>query len=79
MKIRYPWKRSNGKTERSGQIDEKGTKAAAVTVVEMNDECAAVIPEDYKTVILDRPFLYMLIDTETNMPFFIGTVADAGA
>ena len=60
-------------------VDEKGTKAAAVTVVEMSDECAAVIPEDYKTVILDRPFLYMLIDTETNMPFFIGTVADAGA
>jgi len=60
-------------------VDEKGTKAAAVTVVEMSDECAAVIPEDYKTVILDRPFLYMLIDTETNMPFFIGTVADVGA
>lgn len=59
-------------------VDEKGTKAAAVTAVEMTDECAAVIEENYKTVILDRPFLYMLIDTQTNMPFFIGTVTEVG-
>lgn len=57
-------------------VDEKGTKAAAVTSVEMTDACAVEIIEDYKTVTLDRPFLYMLIDTKTNMPFFIGTVAD---
>ena len=25
---------------------------------------------------LDRPFLYMLVDTETNLPAFIGTVTD---
>lgn len=57
-------------------VDERGTKAAAVTSVEMTDACVAEVIEDYKTVILDRPFLYMLIDTQTNMPFFIGTVAD---
>ena len=27
-------------------------------------------------VYLDRPFLYMLVDTETNLPAFIGTVTD---
>ena len=56
-------------------VDERGTKAGAATVVEMNDECALII-EDPKQVFLDRPFVYMLIDCETNMPFFIGTMMD---
>ena len=30
--------------------------------------------EEVKKVILDRPFVYMLIDCETNLPFFIGTM-----
>lgn len=54
-------------------VDENGTKAAAVTAVEMVEECCPVI-EDPKQVYLDRPFVYMLIDCETNIPFFIGTV-----
>ena len=54
-------------------VAEKGTKAGAVTVIEMKD-AAAAIPIEPKRVILDRPFLFMLIDTETNLPFFIGTV-----
>ncbi|MBE6573877.1 MAG: serine protease [Ruminococcaceae bacterium] len=53
-------------------VDETGTKAAAVTAVEMVDECC-VEPAETKEVILDRPFVYMLIDTETDIPFFIGT------
>lgn len=57
-------------------VEEKGTRAAAVTSVEMTDACAEEVLEEHKTVILDRPFLYMLIDTETGIPFFIGTVAD---
>ena len=56
-------------------VDERGTKAGAATVVEMNDECALII-EDPKQVFLDRPFVYMLIDCETNLPFFIGTMMD---
>ena len=27
-------------------------------------------------VYLDRPFLYMLVDTGTNLPAFIGAVTD---
>ncbi len=57
-------------------VDEKGTKAGAATVVEMDTESAAEPPADLKRVYLNRPFLYMLIDTETNLPFFIGTVND---
>ena len=57
-------------------VDEKGTKAGAATVVEMSTECAVEIPKEPKKVYLDRPFVYMLIDCETNLPFFIGTMMD---
>ncbi len=56
-------------------VGERGTKAGAVTVVEMKD-AAAAMPIEPKYVTLDRPFVFMLIDTETNLPFFIGTVTD---
>lgn len=52
-------------------LDELGTKAGAVTVVEVSDECA---PMNIKNVKLDRPFLYMIIDCETSQPVFMGTV-----
>ncbi|MBE5948355.1 MAG: serine protease [Lachnospiraceae bacterium] len=54
-------------------VGEKGTKAGAATVVETEDGAMAVEP---KTVYLDRPFVYMLIDCENNIPFFIGTFMD---
>ncbi len=56
-------------------VSEQGTKAGAATAVEMVDECAMEYVEP-KRVILDRPFIYMLIDCETNLPFFIGALAD---
>ncbi len=57
-------------------VDEKGTKAGAATAVEVADECAPVEIEQPKEIRLDRPFIYMLIDCETNLPFFIGAVMD---
>ena len=57
-------------------VAEQGTKAGAATVVEMNDGGAPGEPEEPKQVILDRPFVYMLIDCENNIPFFIGTMTD---
>ena len=59
-------------------VDEKGTKAGAATVVEMVPESVEVEPEEIKTVYLDRPFVYLLIDCETNLPLFIGAVTDIG-
>ena len=56
-------------------VGEKGTKAGAATVVEMA-EGAAAEPQEPKEVYLDRPFVYMLIDCENNVPFFIGTMMD---
>lgn len=55
------------------QVDEKGTKAGAATVIEVELESAMEMPES-KTVRLDRPFIYMIIDCETNQPIFMGTM-----
>ncbi len=54
-------------------VTEQGPKAGAATAVEMVAEGAMEIVE-FKEVVLDRPFVYMLIDCETNLPFFIGTM-----
>lgn len=56
------------------EVNEKGTKAAAVTAVK---EYAGARPTDMEIVeiYLDRPFVYAIIDTNTNLPLFIGTVS----
>lgn len=56
-------------------VDELGTKAGAVTKVEMKDEA---YHEPSLLITLDRPFLYMIVDNATNLPIFIGTVTDLG-
>ena len=56
-------------------VDENGTKAGAATMVEMT-AAAAPVMEEPKEVYLTRPFVYMLIDCQTNSPFFIGVMRD---
>ena len=56
-------------------VTPDGTRAAAATVVEPTDG-AAPVEEERKSVILDRPFLYMIVDCETGIPIFIGTMMD---
>ena len=54
------------------EVDREGTKAAAVTVVEM-DKCEACIsPIDPVFINLDRPFVYAIVDNETGVPVFLG-------
>jgi len=55
-------------------VNEKGTRAGAATAVEIRD--MSLVVEDQKEVILDRPFVYGIIDTESNTPLFLGTLAD---
>ncbi len=55
-------------------VGEKGTRAGAATAVEM--KLTGMPVEPIKSVILDRPFVYMLIDCASNLPLFIGTVND---
>lgn len=59
-------------------VDANGTKAGAATLIEAGDGCA-MEPQEIKEVRLDRPFVYMLIDCENNIPFFLGTMLDTGA
>lgn len=56
-------------------VGEQGTKAGAVAVEE---DCAAEAEEEMeiKTVYLDRPFIYMIIDWESKVPVFMGTVME---
>lgn len=54
-------------------VAEKGTKAGAATAVMMASGSAMF---EVKKVYLDKPFMYMIIDCENNVPFFIGTVTD---
>ena len=54
------------------EVTEAGTRAAAVTGVTMAAKAAP--SAEPKSVVLDRPFLYMIVDTEYGLPIFIGTV-----
>lgn len=54
-------------------VDARGTRAGAVTVV-VNGCAGEEVPEEPKVVLLDRPFVYMIVDNECNLPIFIGTV-----
>ncbi len=58
-------------------VDEKGTKAGAVTAVVMECGSAPMI-EEPKKVFLDRPFFYMLVDTDQNLPLFMGSLMSMG-
>lgn len=55
------------------EVNLDGTRAAAATAVLM-ESGAAVPQEPPKVVTLDRPFIYFILDTQTNLPIFIGTV-----
>ena len=54
------------------ELDENGTKAAAVTAVDM--VAASPEPPEVHRVVLDRPFVYMIVDTHASLPLFLGTV-----
>ena len=54
------------------QVNEKGTEAAAATVVDAPAGAAPPLPEGI-TLVLDRPFLYGIVDLYTGVPLFLGT------
>ena len=54
------------------ELDRNGTKAAAATAV--ISKASSVYIEAPIEIRMDRPFVYALVDTETGIPLFIGTV-----
>lgn len=53
-------------------VAEQGTKAGAATAVIMYGNGA--LPSEPKEVYLERPFVYIIVDTSADLPVFIGTV-----
>ena len=52
------------------ELDEKGVKAAAATSISMLK--TAVAPQKTVNITLDRPFIYGIYSTQSNIPLFIG-------
>ncbi|MDE6365011.1 MAG: serpin family protein [Lachnospiraceae bacterium] len=52
-------------------VDEEGTEAAAATEILMCDRGAA-IETDFKEMYFNEPFIYIILDLETEIPLFIG-------
>ena len=53
------------------KVDEHGTEAAAVTAILVANEC--YIPDKIvKSVVLDRPFVYEIVDAESGVTLFAG-------
>ena len=52
------------------KLDEKGTEAAAVTVIETSDK--AVMPDKVREFHADRPFVYIISEQSSGTIFFIG-------
>ncbi len=59
-------------------VDEQGTEAAAATAVVMRT-AAAMRPPPLVTMVVDRPFLFAIIDTATGLPVFLGQVSHPAA
>jgi serpin B len=55
------------------KVDAKGTKAGAVTAVEVTME-SAMEEEERRVVICNRPFVYVMIEQESGLPVFIGVL-----
>lgn len=53
------------------EVNRNGTKAAAVTAVGATQSASTV---EYEYVKLDRPFAYAIVDKDTGLPVFLGTV-----
>lgn len=57
------------------ELNEEGVKAGAVTIVVMRAG-AAMPTEEPVEMQLDYPFVYMILDMETQVPLFVGILDD---
>jgi serpin B len=57
------------------KVDEKGTEAAAATVVAMESGSAAPVAAPPQ-IICNRPYLFAIVDEKTGTMLFLGAVGD---
>jgi serpin B len=53
-------------------VGEKGTEAAAATAVVMRTLALVRKPQPDVRLVFDRPFLFVIADTESGLPLFLG-------
>ena len=58
------------------EVDESGTKAAAATVVVVNECCMAVEPQETKEFIADEPFVFAIRDRKSGTILFLGAISN---
>eukprot|EP01087_Luapelamoeba_hula_P019535 TRINITY_DN647_c0_g1_i1.p1 TRINITY_DN647_c0_g1~~TRINITY_DN647_c0_g1_i1.p1 ORF type:complete len:392 (-),score=65.83 TRINITY_DN647_c0_g1_i1:405-1580(-) len=56
------------------ELDEEGTKAAAVTAVVIRARCAVVAPRHRFEMTVDRSFVFVIADSQNGHILFIGTI-----
>lgn len=59
------------------EVNRNGTKAVVITWGPVEVGCTPII--EHKTVCLDRPFVYAIMNTETGLPVFAGVYNQANA
>lgn len=59
-------------------VDEQGTEAAAATAVVIR-AAAAMRPPPAVTMVVDRPFLFAIVDGTAGLPLFLGQVSHPAA
>jgi serpin B len=60
-------------------VNEEGTEAAAATAVIIKASARFMNTEPPVEMIVDRPFLFAITDTESGLPLFLGRVTDPTA
>ncbi len=56
------------------EVNEEGTEAAAVTAIRMDAASIELNPPKPFEMIVDRPFLFAIVDAQTELILFMGTV-----
>ena len=58
------------------ELDRNGTKAAAISFGGAKGNDVASQPEETHTIILNRPFMFGIVDNSTGLPLFLGVVTN---
>lgn len=56
------------------EVDQKGTKAAAVSFMPGDAGAAPDLSIEFKDIKLDRPFIFAVVNNDTGLPVFVGAL-----